>query len=131
MLMELRFVKPNGALPDGWGMRNLAEGGRQWRAHRWRSLGRAMCDMVNPGKRRCVVGDEGEQVECAGDLGNDAGEAANPPRLVRESGSVSVSVRVSVRVSVSGSLQATLAYIRGLVVCAPAGGFVQMAWQAP
>jgi hypothetical protein len=70
--MELRFVKPNGALGDRWVMRNQAEDGRQRRAHRWRSLGGPMRDMVNPGKSKCVVGDEGELVECAGDLGNDS-----------------------------------------------------------
>jgi hypothetical protein len=83
--------------------------------------------MVNPGRRKCVVGDEGELVECAADTGNDAEEAANTHQLVRERGSVGVGVGVSV----SRSLEATLAYIRALVVGAPAGGFVLMAWQAP
>jgi hypothetical protein len=84
-----------------------------------------MCDMVSPGKRKCVVGDEGELVECAGDLGNEAEEAAMTHQLVRESGSVGVSV------SVRRSQQATLAYTRGLVVGSPACGFVQMGWQPP
>jgi hypothetical protein len=47
-----------------------------------RSLGRPMCEMVSPGKRKCVVGEEGELVECAGDLGNDAEEAAITHQLV-------------------------------------------------
>jgi hypothetical protein len=80
-----------------------------------------MCEMVNPGKRKCVVGDEGKLVECAADLGNDAEETAITHQLVRESSSVGV----------SRSLQATLACIRALAVGAPAGGIVQMAWQAP
>jgi hypothetical protein len=78
-----------------------------------------VCDMVNPGERKCVVGEEGELVECAADLGNDAEEAAITHQLVRESGSV------------SGSLQASLAYTRALVVGAPAGGLVEKACQAP
>jgi hypothetical protein len=99
-------------------MRYRAEDGRHWRAHRWRPQRRPMCDMVNHGKRKCVVGDEGKLVDCAADLGNDAEEAAITHQLVRESGSVGVSVR--------RSLQATLACIRALVVGAPAGGFVHM-----
>jgi hypothetical protein len=62
-------------------------------------------------------------VECAADLGSDAEEAENTHQLVRESGGGGVSV--------SRSLQATLAYIRALVVGAPAGGLVQIEWQAP
>jgi hypothetical protein len=85
-------------------MRYQEEDGRQYRGHVGRSRRGPTCVMVNPGKRKCVVSDEG----MAGGMCCGLGQGlAMTHELVRESGGVGV----------SKSFPTTLAFISAFCWC--------------